>query len=60
MNIEKTFTCCLCGKEVQEWPNNPWPIKKRGQCCKACDWAKVVPARMAQHLQGKGKHKQTK
>ena len=39
------FKCCICGKEVEEYGNNPWPIKE-GRCCNECNLSKVLPARI--------------
>ena len=30
--MEKT-KCCICGKEIKGYGNNPWPVKKEGLCC---------------------------
>lgn len=35
---ETKFTCCICGKEVKEYGNDPWPIKEEGRCCSYCNW----------------------
>lgn len=44
----KIFTCCICGKQVQgEFGHNPWPIHEDGECCDACNYSLVVPARIA-------------
>ena len=40
----KKFTCCLCGKKVKEYGNNPSPLAGR-KCCNACDMAYVMPVR---------------
>lgn len=40
------FTCCICGKEVEEYGNNPWPVKEDGICCSKCNLEKVLPARI--------------
>lgn len=39
------FKCCICGKEVEEYGNNSWPIKE-GRCCNECNLNKVLPARI--------------
>ncbi len=41
------FTCCICGKEVEEYGNNPWPVKEEGRCCNRCNLDKVLPARIS-------------
>ena len=38
--------CCLCGREVTGWGNNPWPISTEGLCCDECNANKVIPERM--------------
>ena len=40
------FKCCLCGKEVDGWGNNPYPITEDGGCCDECNRDKVIPARI--------------
>ena len=42
---ETKFTCCICGKEVKEYGNDPWPIKKEGRCCSYCNWTVVLRER---------------
>ena len=39
--------CCICGKEISGYGNNPWPLHaKDGQrCCDDCNW-KVIEARI--------------
>ena len=39
-------TCCLCGKELEEYGNNPAPLKDSGECCDRCNAEKVIPARL--------------
>lgn len=48
-----TFTCCLCGEEVREFGNNPFPLKRKhpfpngsGRCCDRCNASYVVPIRL--------------
>lgn len=42
--------CCICGKEIEGYGNNPYPLCDRddydSRCCDECDGAKVIPARM--------------
>ena len=38
--------CCICGEKFIGWGNNPYPIKKEGECCKPCDDNVVVLARI--------------
>lgn len=45
--IKHEFTCCICGKHfVDEYGNNPSPVKEEGECCDDCNWEYVVPARI--------------
>ena len=36
--------CCICGDYFDGWGNNPWPVKKRGECCSYCNSFVVIPA----------------
>ena len=40
--------CCLCGKIITGWGNNPWPVDKDPdhECCDRCNAEKVIPARI--------------
>ena len=38
--------CCICGKEFEEWGNDPYPVKEEGECCDKCNGLYVVPARL--------------
>lgn len=44
------YTCCLCGKECDDWGNNPYPLCAEddydSRCCDECNAAKVIPARI--------------
>ena len=42
------YTCCLCGKTVKGWGNNPSPLNNdpNARCCDECNYTKVIPARM--------------
>ena len=48
MSVEK-FVCCLCGKTIEGWGNNPWPVSKgeNDRCCGECNCTLVIPARLA-------------
>ena len=39
-------TCCLCGKELEGYGNDPAPLKDSGECCDQCNAEKVIPARL--------------
>lgn len=49
--------CCLCGKDIKDFGNNPWPLKKNedDRCCDDCNITKVIPARMANLKQPKAR-----
>ena len=36
--------CCLCGEEIQDYGNNPYPLAGE-KCCTACDLNYVMPVR---------------
>jgi len=43
------FKCCLCGKEVEGYGNDPSPIQTQNEddeCCDECNLTKVVPTRI--------------
>lgn len=40
-------TCCICGKKFTGWGNDPWPVKKEGECCDECNNSQVLAARLA-------------
>lgn len=42
----KKINCCICGKEIKRYGNNPWPIKKEGLCCDECNLEVVIPTRI--------------
>lgn len=39
-------TCCICGKKIDGYGNNPYPYKEEGRCCKECNIKYVIPARI--------------
>ncbi len=45
MSETKKFKCCICGKEVAEYGNDPYPIKEDGRCCNYCNWTVVLKER---------------
>lgn len=47
--------CCLCGKEIKDFGNNPWPLKENedDRCCDDCNVTKVIPARITNLKQPK-------
>ena len=48
----KQNTCVLCNGWIEGIfdSNNPWPLNETGRCCGRCNNTKVLPARIAQHL----------
>lgn len=45
INETKEHLCCICGKEIIGFGNNPYPLKKEGRCCDDCN-SLVIEARM--------------
>ena len=43
---EHKFKCCICGKMITGYGNDPWPIKDEGECCDKCN-EQVAEERMA-------------
>ena len=45
---QDTDVCVLCGAEFTSFMdrNNPYPVAETGDCCGACNWSKVIPARL--------------
>lgn len=46
---DMSFVCCICGKKITGWGNNPWPVDKSedARCCDTCNITQVIPARLA-------------
>ena len=44
----KKFKCCICGKYINGYGNNPYPINKdeNARCCDDCNINKVIPVRI--------------
>ena len=42
--------CCICGKEIVGFGNNPYPLRDAyddtSRCCDECNWDAVLPARL--------------
>ena len=57
---EHHFKCCICGKEVDGWGNNPWPVKEDGECCDDCNNNEVIPARILHMYKNKKPKKEIK
>lgn len=45
MKQEKRY-CCICGKELKGWGNNPHPVRQEGECCYECNVKYVIPQRI--------------
>ena len=47
------YTCCICGKEFDDYGNNPQPISQKigDRCCNACDMI-VLAHRIDRSLKG--------
>lgn len=42
-------TCCICGRVIEGYGYNPYPVREEGQCCRRCNYEVVVPERWRQH-----------
>lgn len=49
----KTYICCICGKEFEDYGNNPEPAfpsddgaGNENRCCDVCNEEVVIPARI--------------
>ena len=38
--------CVICGKIIDQYGNDPWPVNMEGECCDECNERVVVPARL--------------
>ena len=38
--------CCMCEKTINNFGNNPYPVKEEGMCCDECNMKYVIPERM--------------
>lgn len=47
MKIKET-KCCICGKPIVGYGNNPYPVDKNpdNKCCDKCNATVVIPARI--------------
>ena len=52
MEKDKSKKCCICGKSFIGWGNNPYPLKRDGLCCDACN-EKVIQARLELYFMAK-------
>ena len=57
MSEKLKIFCCLCNKEMFLYEgNNAEPVAD-GYCCAACNYEKVIPARIAEMEARDGKNK---
>mgnify|MGYP000270190002 FL=1 len=49
MMEEQKKTCCICGKELEGYGYNPFPVKEEGICCRSCNYSVVIPERWKRH-----------
>jgi hypothetical protein len=49
----KIGPCCLCGGRYELYGNNPYPLAKKGRCCRDCNQI-VVQARIARARAARG------
>lgn len=52
-NFSNKITCCICGKGIDGFGNNPYPVKRRNplpedsnRCCDKCNADIVLPIRI--------------
>ena len=40
--------CCICGKEIEGYGNNPWPVSTNedDRCCDECNLEVILPERI--------------
>lgn len=46
MMEEQKKTCCICGKELEGYGYNPYPVEEKGSCCRECNLKIVIPERI--------------
>lgn len=51
MDKNEKSICCICGKEIEGYGYNPYPVREEGQCCRTCNYEVVVPERYRRHLE---------
>lgn len=46
-NTQKKIICCICGREIKGYGNNPEPLDTHDKkCCDSCNLKYVIPARI--------------
>lgn len=55
-NGGREMKCCICGREIKGWGNNPWPVNNNesAKCCDECNGQVVIPARIRGMYKVKG------
>jgi len=43
---DNSCKCCICGKRINGYGNNPAPVKDEGVCCDKCNSTIVLAARI--------------
>lgn len=51
MDKSEKNICCICGREIEGYGYNPYPVREEGQCCRRCNYEVVVPERYRRHLE---------
>lgn len=41
MDKKEKKICCICGKEIEGYGYNPYPVREEGQCCRQCNCSRV-------------------
>lgn len=49
--------CIICGNEITNQGNNPFPVVDYGRCCDNCNLKYVIPARVKSINKEKSKQK---
>lgn len=44
---DREARCIICREPYEGFGHNPDPVAQEGRCCDHCNWAKVIPARIA-------------
>lgn len=52
-NETKQIRCCICGRTMGGYGNNPAPFKEYGRCCDDCNTQYVIPYRLFQYYMEK-------
>ena len=41
MDKSEKNICCICGREIEGYGYNPYPVKEEGQCCRRCNYEEI-------------------